>query len=136
MKRLTHYFVTGIIALVAMIGVSALATPAYATSPSDQVQAGIDAADPGKNEKGCGTEAAPRKCTLGDTVQTVINVLLFIIGAVAVIMIIIGGIKYTISNGDSSQITSAKNTILYAVIGLVVALLAYAIVNFVVGQFA
>ena len=51
-------------------------------------------------------------------------------------MMIIGGIRYVISNGDSSQITSAKNTIMYAVIGLVVALLAYAIVNFIVVQFA
>ncbi len=136
MKRLSQYFVSSMVAVAAMVGVVSLAVPAYATSPADQVQAGINAADAGKDEKGCGTEAAPRKCTLGDTVQTVINVLLFIIGAVAVIMIIIGGIKYTISNGDSSQITSAKNTILYAVIGLIVALLAYAIVNFVVTQFA
>ena len=74
--------------------------------------------------------------SLGDQIKAVINVLLFIIGVVSVIMIILGGIKYVLSNGDSSQITSAKNTILYAVIGLIVALLAYAIVNFVVAQFA
>lgn len=55
----------------------------------------------------------------------------FIIGAIAVLMIIIGGIRYTVSNGDQSQITSAKNTILYAIVGLVVAVLAYAIVHFV-----
>jgi multisubunit Na+/H+ antiporter MnhB subunit len=51
-------------------------------------------------------------------------------------MIIIGGIRYTTSNGESSQIKSAKDTIMYAVIGLVVAILAYSIVNFVVDQFA
>ncbi len=68
-------------------------------------------------------------------IRTVSNVLLFILGAVAVIMIIIGGIRYVISNGDSSQITSAKNTILYSVIGLIVALLAYAIVNFITDSF-
>jgi hypothetical protein len=50
-------------------------------------------------------------------------------------MIVIGGIKYTTSNGDSSAITSAKNTILYSVVGLVVAILAFAIVNFVLGAF-
>lgn len=62
------------------------------------------------------------------------NLLLFIIGAIAVIMIIIGGIRYVTSSGDQAQTKSAKDTILYAVIGLVVAFMAYAIVNFVVGQ--
>jgi multisubunit Na+/H+ antiporter MnhB subunit len=60
---------------------------------------------------------------------------LFILGAIAVIMIVIGGIRYTTSNGDSGSIKSAKDTILYAVVGLVVAMLAYAIVNFVVQSF-
>ena len=67
--------------------------------------------------------------------KTVTNVLLFLIGAVSVIMLIVGGLRYVLSNGDSSAITSAKNTILYAVIGIIVALLAYAIVNFVVSSF-
>ena len=72
----------------------------------------------------------------GGIFQTVTNVLLFVIGAVSVIMLIIGGIRYTISQGDQNAVTSAKNTILYAVIGLVVAILAYAAVNFVIGSFA
>ena len=80
-------------------------------------------------------KSADQKGNLGNVLEVVTNVLLFIIGAISVIMIIIGGIKYTISNGDSAQITSAKNTILYAVIGLIVALLAYAIVNFVIDSF-
>lgn len=67
----------------------------------------------------------------GSIFTDITNILLFIIGAIAVIMIIIGGIRYTISNGDAGAITSAKNTIMYAVIGLVVAILAFAIVNFV-----
>ena len=67
--------------------------------------------------------------------KTITNVLLFIIGAISVIMLIIGGIRYTTSNGDSGAITTAKNTILYAVIGIVVALLAYALVNFVITSF-
>jgi len=52
-----------------------------------------------------------------------------------VIVIIVGGIRYATADGDSGKITQARNTILYAVIGLVVALLAYAITFFVVGQF-
>lgn len=66
--------------------------------------------------------------------QTIVNVLLFIIGAVAVIMLIIGGIRYVVSGGDQAQVTGAKNTILYAIIGIVVAVLAYAVVNFVLGS--
>ena len=73
--------------------------------------------------------------TVQGPVRTVISTLLIAIGIIAVIMIIIGGIRYTLSNGDASQIKSAKDTVLYSVIGLVVAMLAYAIVNFVVRQF-
>jgi magnesium-transporting ATPase (P-type) len=72
---------------------------------------------------------------LNANITRVINLLLFIIGAVAVIMIIIGGIKYVTSNGDQGSVQSAKNTIMYAVIGLIVAIIAYAIVNFVVTTF-
>lgn len=73
----------------------------------------------------------------GDTgiFKTITNVLLFIIGAISVIMLIIGGIRYVVSGGDSGAVTAAKNTILYAVIGIIVALLAYALVNFVIGSF-
>ena len=60
------------------------------------------------------------------------NVALYIIGALSVLMLIYGGIRYTISAGDSAGITAAKNTIMYAVIGVVVAILSYAIVNFVI----
>lgn len=68
--------------------------------------------------------------------KTITNVLLFIIGAISVIMLIIGGIRYVVSGGDSGAVTSAKNTILYAVVGIVVAILAYALVNFVITSFA
>jgi hypothetical protein len=73
--------------------------------------------------------------TIGPLIQTVINILLYILGMVAVVMIVIGGIRYTTSNGDSSAIKSAKDTILYSVIGLIVAILSYTIVNFVVSWF-
>jgi hypothetical protein len=73
--------------------------------------------------------------SLGPMIQIVINILLYVLGAVAVVMIIIGGIRYTTSNGESSAIASAKNTILYSVVGLVVAIMSYTIVNFVVNWF-
>ena len=68
----------------------------------------------------------------GGLFTIIINVALFIIGAVCVLMLIYGGIKYTTSAGEEKAVTSAKNTILYGVVGLVVAILAYALVNFVI----
>lgn len=68
-------------------------------------------------------------------VVNVINILLYIIGIIAVVMIIIGGVRYTVSNGNSSQLKEAKDTIIYAVVGLVVAMVAYGIVNLVVIAF-
>ncbi len=59
------------------------------------------------------------------------NIALGIIGALSVIMLIWGGLRYILSGGDSKKVTDAKNTILYAIIGLIIAVLAYAIVNFV-----
>ena len=65
------------------------------------------------------------------TLNTILNVALGLIGFVAVVMIVVGGLQYTTSSGDAGKVTKAKNTIMYGVIGLVVALLAFAIVNFV-----
>ena len=70
----------------------------------------------------------------GDTgaFRQVTNTILYIVGIIAVVMLIIGGIKYVVSGGDSKKVTDAKNTVLYAIIGLVIAFLAFAIVNFVI----
>jgi len=68
---------------------------------------------------------------LPEIIKTIVDVLLYILGIVSVFVIIIAGISYTVSGGDQNQVTKAKNTLMYAVVGLVVALLAYAIVNFV-----
>jgi len=64
--------------------------------------------------------------------KQVTNTVLYIVGIIAVIMLIIGGIKYVVSGGDAKKVTDAKNTVLYAIIGWVIAFLAFAIVNFVI----
>lgn len=64
--------------------------------------------------------------------KTITNTVLYIVGVLAVVMLIIGGIRYVVSGGDAKKVTDAKNTILYAIIGLIVCFLAYAIVNFVI----
>jgi hypothetical protein len=60
------------------------------------------------------------------------NTILYAVGIISVIMLIWGGLRYVISGGDSKKVTDAKNTIMYAIIGLIIAILAFAIVNFVI----
>ena len=64
-------------------------------------------------------------------IATVINILSIIVGLVAVIMIIVGGLRYVMSGGDSTATTNARNTVLYAIVGLVIVFMAQMIVRFV-----
>ena len=70
--------------------------------------------------------------TLESGFKRIINGLIFIIGAIAVLMLIIGAIRFAISSGDADAAKGARNTIIYAIIGIIVAILAFAIVNFVI----
>lgn len=69
-----------------------------------------------------------------EILKGVINLLITIAGIVSVIMIIVGGIKYSTSGGDAKAISSGKDTIVYSVIGLVIAIMSFAIVNFILGK--
>ena len=114
----------GLIALFSVMGlVSAVTQPAMANGFGNEINKGL--------EQVGGKQTA----SANDVIKTIINALLFFIGVVAVIMIIWAGVQYTTSAGDSNKVATAKNTIVYAVIGLIVAIFAYAIVNFVVSTF-
>lgn len=104
------------------LGVSAFSSQLVGASAADRIKTGAG---------GTG-QAAAGSPTVEQLIANVANILLFIVGAIAVIMIIISGIRYVVSQGDSGAVKSAKDTILYSVIGLVVAIFAYAIVNFVI----
>lgn len=86
----------------------------------------------GGAQKACGS-------TCGGDINTIFtsisNALIFIVGAVSVIMIIVGGLRYVLSSGDPKAISAAKDTILYAVIGIIVAIAAFGIVSFVTKNF-
>ena len=114
---------------VLALGVSVVAPLAQPASAAD------DLSISGGAESAKGNDQSSDLFGSSGVFRTITNVMLFIIGAVSVIMLIIGGIRYTVSGGDSAAVTGAKNTILYAIVGIVVALLAFAIVNFVLGQF-
>ena len=72
--------------------------------------------------------------TLEGDVTGIINAVIGVLGIVAVIVIILGGVQYMMSNGDASKIKKAKDIILYGVIGLIVVILSAAIVNFVIAK--
>ncbi len=74
----------------------------------------------------------------GDTgiITSITNTLLFVAGSLAVIMIIWGGLRYVVSGGNASAVTAAKNTILYAIVGLIIAFFAFAVVNWLLGTLA
>ena len=117
MKKFTYSVIGLLVAAAVLIALDPTA------SAISSIQAGADAAR--------GTGQPAELFGDGGVITTITNVLLFIVGALSVIMIIWGGIRYATSGGNSSSVTAAKNTIMYAIIGLIVAFLAFAAVNFV-----
>lgn len=113
----------------------AFATPIIMTSNVLDNQAHAEgAAD--LIQKGADSTGQKDSRSAGDLAKDFVNIMLFAVGILAVIMLIWGGIRYVLSGGDSDAVSSAKKTILYAVVGLIVAILAYAIVNFVITTIA
>lgn len=115
--------------MVTVVGVSSLVI----TSPLVSAQIGEGGAGGGvESARGTGV---PTNLANGDgsLVKRVINIMLYAIGVVSVIMLIMGGFRYVISGGQKEAVTAAKNTILYAIVGLLVAIFAYAIIKFVIG---
>ena len=110
-----------------VVGVVATLALAFATVPIAHADYNLD--------KGISDSKGDRVAEKVDDpqqlVKGIVNGILYFVGILSVIMLIWGGILYTTSSGDSNKVTTAKNTIMYAVIGLVVAIFAYAIVNFV-----
>lgn len=121
---LAGLLIVPMLALGANMGIS-LIQPDYA-----QAQTAVPSISEGASAAK-GTGQADTLMGDGGIFTTISNVALYVIGAISVLMLIYGGIRYTISGGDSSAVTAAKNTILYAIVGIVIALLAYAVVNFV-----
>ena len=82
------------------------------------------------NSAGVPVSTAPSG-TINSTVANVVNILSIFVGIVAVIVIVVGGFRYVTSNGKQESVQGAKNTIMYAVIGLIIAALAQVIARFV-----
>lgn len=80
------------------------------------------------------TGCLPQTQATSGLIETVLNIVFVILGAIAVMMVVIGGIKYASSQGDPQAISKAKGTIIYAIVGLLVAIFARAIIGFVFGR--
>lgn len=123
MKKSIKVALAGLLLVPVLAFGMAATSPAMAADDLGGLRGGVDK-----------TKTDEQPATLfgdGGVFTNVINIALFIIGALAVLMLIIGGIRYTVSGGDTAAVTAAKSTIMYAIIGIIIAILAYAIVNFV-----
>ena len=128
MIKRKNIFITIIASLTMLLGISYI--PAVVNSaPQDDVCEGIQLTGGGAN-----CNPPPGSPTVSGTLETAINILSIIVGVAAVIMIIVGGLQYILSAGDSAKTGTAKNTILYAVIGLAIVALSQVIVNFVLNR--
>jgi len=126
MQRICSRLTIVLASLALLFSLGTFAAPAFATSAS-QLQGGVDAA---ANQSGSGEAVS----TVNNTITSVINIFSVFVGIIAVIMIIVGGYRYITSGGDSTKVTSAKNTLLYAIIGLVIVALAQVIAQFVLNK--
>ena len=122
MKKSIRTILTGLLFVpVLALAISSFTPIVSSVNAVDDVGGGALIAKP---------DGAPEDMT--KVMTTVVNVALYVIGALSVIMLIYGGIRYVTSAGESASVAAAKNTIMYSIIGVIIALLAYAIVNFVI----
>lgn len=123
----------GILALALSLGAflpMLVAAPALAQVSEETKQAACEGIGDAGGD-GCDSGA---DTDISALLAQVINILSWIVGVVAIFMIIIGGMKYILSGGDAAGVSSAKNTIIYSLVGLVVAALAQVLVQFVIGR--
>ena len=109
------------------------AVPVFAQTSPEITQGLCSGVNLDVNNTNCtgGNEATNK---INNLIHTIINLLSLVVGVVAVIMIIVGGLRYITSGGSDTGVTSAKNTILYAVIGLIIVALAQLLVRFVLNK--
>lgn len=128
-----------LLSLTALLVMAPAAIPAVASAANSNVNQGTINSNLGCGSNldltpNCNKDTSGAGVTLNDRIATVINVFSIVVGIVAVIMIIVGGFRYITSGGSDTSVTSAKNTILYAIIGLVIVALAQILVRFTLSK--
>ena len=113
-----------------VFGAAAVVQPAYVNAVGkEDICAGLDAAG---GTSSCNTPAGG--ATVESTVKTLVSIFSWVVGVISIVMVIVGGFQYVTSGGDSGKVTTAKNTIMYALIGIVIVALAQLMVNYVLAK--
>ncbi len=124
----------GLLLPILFIGASiSWSLPAYATS-SPALLAGLDTTANNQFKASVDEVGGSEASGLPATIKNTINILLYVAGVIAVIIIVIGGIRFVTSEGDANSANKAKNSVVFAAVGLVLAVIAYAIVNLVLSN--
>lgn len=131
MKKLIKKIAINFTLIASLLMPSLLAVPAaHAAQTSGNIYENVcEGVSRTSDQDGC--DESTSGGSFADLAKKIINIFSIVVGAVSVIMIIIGGFRYIISGGDQNGVTGAKNTIMYAIIGLVIVLFAQVIVRFV-----
>ena len=124
MKIFTKILTAGML----MVGLLGVLTPAVSAANGINICSGNENSIYCKNKNTGETQ-------VNGIIKTIVEVLLTAVGAISIIMIVIGGIMFALSSGDAQKAAKARNTVLYAVVGLIVSIFASAIVNFVFNRF-
>ena len=127
--RLKSFFAAGVLLLAVLPLVTS--QPVFADCISDPTSAGCPCA---LNSSSAACQDLSKPDGLSNTLKNATNTVLFIAGALAVIMIIYGSIRFMTAHGNEKQVESARLIVTYSVIGLIIAILAYALVNFVLSN--
>ena len=128
--KLFSLFIIPVITL--LLGVTAIynATPVSAVADVNDICSNPEVAKQVKAASGC--PDVTMSTELDDAIQGILNGVIAVAGTVAVAFIVVGGFNYMTSAGDANKVTKARNTIMYACIGLVICALSFIIVNFVI----
>lgn len=127
--------IAAIFILVAACGASIVMSPSLsAQGIKSQICGGSDLSLAEQKDSTACADNAAATGTLDTLIKNIVNVLSVIIGILAVIFIIIAGFKFITSGGDSGKVTSARNTVIYAIVGLIIVALAQVIVRFVLDK--
>lgn len=123
-------FIPGaLIIFVLLVGTILFGGVSSAQNATDAVCSGL-----GATVGGSGCSDPPGSSTIDGTVENVVNILSLVVAAISVIMVVIGGMKYVTSQGESGAISGAKNTIIYALVGLIIVALSQILVQFVLAR--
>lgn len=142
-KRFIKKYALSIVAMLTLVTPTLVPAIAGATtnivngsctsSTSNSVATGANLATGGSASVGCSSTGVDNS-SVGHIAREVVDLFSIIVGAVSIVMIIYGGFRYITSGGDSGRVGNAKNTLIYAIVGLVIVALAQLIVHFVLTQ--